>query len=75
MGKERCPGTVQAPRISDYNLSILYANHILIYYYVNKALFLALAACRHFFLLAEVQCGELEWRQLKNGRLGMCGVV
>lgn len=68
LGKERRPGTVQAPRISDYNLT-----GILSYYKVTNALFLALAACRHFFLLAKVQCVELEWRQLKNGQFGHVG--
>lgn len=55
LGKERCPGTVQAPRISDYNLT-----DILSYYKVTSALFLALAACRNFFLHVQVQCVELE---------------
>lgn len=65
MGKERCPGTVQAPRISHYNLT-----DILSYCKVTNALFLALAAYRRLFLLAKVQCVELEWRQRKNGQLG-----
>lgn len=68
LGKERCPGNVQAPRISDYNLT-----DILSYYKVTSALFLALAACRNFFLCAKVQCVELEWRQLKNGQFGDVG--
>lgn len=33
----------------------------------------ALAASMHFLVLVKVDCGELEWSQLKNGQFGDVG--